>query len=103
MNGLSAATVDPALLAGTPRATTADFARTRAKDAAQKFEAQVLSVMLQQMFAGLSTDGAFGGGEGEQMFRSVLTEAMGKEMAKTGGVGIADSVQREILKLQGLT
>lgn len=103
MNGLSAAVVDPTLLAGTPRATTADLARTRAKDAAQKFEAQVLSVMLQQMFAGLSTDGPFGGGEGEEMFRSVLTEAMGKEMAKTGGIGIADSVQREILKLQGLT
>ena len=103
MSPMSAAVVDPTLLAGTPRATTADFAKARAKDAAQKFEAQVLSVMLQQMFAGLSTDGPFGGGEGEEMFRSVLTEAMGKEMARTGGIGIADSVQREILKLQGLT
>ena len=103
MNSLSAAMVDPALLSGPPRATTADLARNRAKDAAQKFEAQVLSVMLQQMFAGLSTDGPFGGGEGEQMFRSVMTEAMGKEMAKTGGIGIADTVQREILKLQGLS
>ena len=33
----------------------------------------------------------------------MMTEAMGKEMAKTGGIGIADTVQREILKLQGLS
>ena len=58
--------------------------------------------MFQQMFSGLKTDGPFGGGEGEAMFRSVMTEAMGKEVAKAGGIGLADTVQREILKLQGL-
>jgi Rod binding domain-containing protein len=59
--------------------------------------------MLQQMFAGVETEGPFGGGFGETMFRSVMTEAMAKQMTKAGGVGVADTVQREILKLQGLT
>ncbi len=37
------------------------------------------------------------------MFRSFLTEAIAKQVAKGGGVGVADTVQREMLKLQGLT
>ena len=91
--------VSPTLLAPTAQAATADLARGKAKDVAQKFEAQFLSSMLQQMFEGVET----GGGEGEQMFRSLMTEAMGKQMTKAGGIGLTDTIQREILKMQGLT
>jgi Rod binding domain-containing protein len=59
--------------------------------------------MLQQMFAGVETAAPFGGGDGEKMFRSFMTEAMGKQMSKSGGLGIADTVSREMLKLQGLS
>lgn len=76
--------------------------RGQIKDTAQKFEASFLSSMLQEMFEGLDTSAPFGGGQGEAMFRSVLTEAMAKQMARTGGVGIAAEVQREMLKMQGL-
>jgi Rod binding domain-containing protein len=76
--------------------------RGQIKDTAQKFEASFLSSMLQQMFEGLDTAAPFGGGQGEAMFRSVLTEAMAKQMARRGGVGIAAEVQREMLKMQGL-
>ncbi|MBL8769740.1 MAG: rod-binding protein [Phenylobacterium sp.] len=104
MSDLSAPiALSPTLLAATPQQTAADLAKSRAKDAAQKFEAQFLSTMFQQMFSGLKTDGPFGGGTGEEMFRSLMTEAMGKQVAKAGGIGLADTVQREILKLQGLT
>ena len=99
---MSSGALSPSLLTPTAQSTTADLARTKAADAGQKFEAQFLSFMFQQMFSGLKTDGPFGGGEGEAMFRSVMTEAMGKEVAKAGGIGLADTVQREILKLQGL-
>ncbi|MFZ5718191.1 MAG: rod-binding protein [Pseudomonadota bacterium] len=99
---LSPATISPSLLTPTAQTTTADLARSKAKDVAQRFEAQFLSAMLQPMFAGIETDGPFGGGHGEEMFRSLMTEAMGKQMAKAGGIGLADTVQREILKMQGL-
>jgi Rod binding domain-containing protein len=56
--------------------------------------------MLGQMFEGISTDGPFGGGQGEQMFRSLMMDAYGKEIAKQGGIGIANSVTRELLKHQ---
>ncbi len=86
-------------------ASTADLAarRRQVKETAQAFEASFLSAMLQPMFASLSTEAPFGGGRGEEMFRSFLTEAVAKQVARAGGVGIADTVQREMLKLQGLT
>ncbi len=77
--------------------------RAKAKDAAEKFESQFLSQMLGQMFKGIDTDGPFGGGFGEEMFRSLMTDAMAKNVTKAGGIGLADTVQREILKMQGLT
>ena len=69
---------------------------------AQKFEASFLSIMLQQMFEGTETSAPFGGGPGEQMFKSFMAEAMANKMVKTGGVGLAASVEREMLKMQGM-
>ncbi len=97
--------VEPRLLTG-PAAppSAAELAkRGQIRETAEKFEASFLSVMLQPMFEGVDPNDPFGGGAGEQMFRSVMTEAMGKQMVKSGGVGVADVVQREMLKLQGLS
>jgi hypothetical protein len=33
----------------------------------------------------------------------VLTDAMAKQVVRTGGIGVAASVEREMLKLQGLS
>jgi flagellar protein FlgJ len=104
VSDLSALTLPPALLQPTAQAGAAELARRgKIKETAQSFEATFLSSMMQQMFAGLDTSGPFGGGAGEEMFRSVLTEAMAKQMTRAGGIGIADSVRREMLKLQGLS
>lgn len=103
MSGFSPIVVAPALTASPPAISAADLAkRGQIKQTAQDFEATFLSTMMQQMFSGLSTEGPFGGGPGEEMFRSVLTDAMAKQMSKTGGIGIAPAVEREMLKLQGL-
>ena len=86
-----------------PAPSASDAFRARAKTAAQTFESQFLSQMIGQMFEGIQTDGPFGGGFGEEMFRSMMTDAMAKQMTHAGGVGVSDVVQREILKMQGLT
>jgi len=70
---------------------------------AQAFEASFLSAMLGHMFTGVDADAPFSGGEGEQMFRSFMTDAIAKNMSKAGGVGLAKSVTAEMLKMQGLT
>ena len=68
--------------------------------AANEFETQFLSQMLTPMFETVETDPMFGGGHGEEMFRSLLVNEYGKQMSARGGFGIADSVYRELLRAQ---
>ena len=76
--------------------------RAKIHATAQAFEAQLLSMMMQPMFKGLQTDGPFGGGQGEESYRSFLVDAVAKQTASHGGVGLAAPVMREMLKMQGL-
>jgi Rod binding domain-containing protein len=68
--------------------------------AAQEFEAVFISQMLTQMWAGVETDGMFGGGHAEDIYRSLLIDEYGKVIAKQGGLGIADHVKAEMLAIQ---
>ena len=74
--------------------------RQQVRAAAEEFEAVFLSQMLEPMFKGIETDGMFGGGSSEKIYQSVMLQEYGKALARTGGVGIADAVEREILRLQ---
>lgn len=67
---------------------------------AQDFEAQFTSTLFQSMFEGLDDDNPFSGGPGETMFRSLLVDQYSQQTVKTGGIGIADNVYREMLKMQ---
>lgn len=70
------------------------------KATAQDFEAFFVSQILESMFAGIKTDGPFGGGQGEMVFRSLMLQEYGKVLAERGGFGLADGVVRDMLKLQ---
>lgn len=72
----------------------------QARKTGEEFEAMFLGQMLQHMFAGIETDPEFGGGAGEDMWRSMMVEQYGKEIAKNGGVGIAEAVMRQLLQNQ---
>lgn len=69
-------------------------------EVAQDFEAFFVSKMMESMMSGLKTDGPFGGGQGEKVFRSVMIQEYGKEAAKQGNFGIADAVRDQLLKMQ---
>ncbi|HIJ62944.1 MAG TPA: chemotactic signal-response protein chel [Rhodospirillaceae bacterium] len=71
-------------------------ARKKAKD----FESVFVSQMFSQMFQGINADGMFGGGHGEEMFRSLLIDEYGKQVAQHGGIGIADAVMRTLISAQ---
>jgi len=88
-----------ALRTSSPPAIDAKIA-ARTKEAAQDFEAFFVSHAFEDMFAGLSEDPMFGGGQAEQIFRSFLLQEYGKTVAKAGGIGISDMVQRQLLELQ---
>jgi len=67
---------------------------------ARDFEAMFVSRMLESATSGLSTKGTFFGGSGEAQFRSLLNEQYGKQVAQHGGLGIAEAVLREMVRLQ---
>ena len=104
MNALSlpTITVDPTQSALATSA--AELARRgQVHKTAQNFEASFLTTMFETMFSAVPTDSAFGGGPGEDMWKGFLAEAMAKQTAQHGGIGVARSVEKEMLKLQGLT
>ena len=78
----------------------APMASDEVRRAAEEFEAVFIAQMMAPMFEGLETDELFGGGAGEDIYRSVLVEEYGKSIARAGGIGLSDAIQREILRLQ---
>ncbi len=72
----------------------------QAEKAAEDFEAFFLSRTMESMFEGVSTDGIFGGGHAEKIYRSMLLDAYGKEMAKLGTLGVKQDIMRAVLQMQ---
>ena len=89
----------------TPAATPAPLAPKlpSAKQTAEKFEAVFLGQMTQLMMESVEVGDEFSGGHGEAMFRGVLAEKLGTEMAKSGGIGLAPAVMAQIIKMQGVS
>ena len=74
--------------------------KKQARTIADDFEAVFLGQMLKPMFEGIEPETPFGGGNSEAMWRSMQIEEYGKAITKAGGIGIADNVYQEIIKLQ---
>jgi Rod binding domain-containing protein len=72
----------------------------KVEEAAKEFEAVFVAEMMKPMFEGIATDGAFGGGKGEEVFRGMLIQEYGKILSQTGNIGIADSVKEEMIRMQ---
>lgn len=72
------------------------------EEAATEFESQFLSLMIENMFTGIDGEGMFGGGNSETIYRSFMADEYANSIAENGGIGIADSVRAQLLKLQEL-
>ena len=79
-------------------AQTADA--SKAASAARDYESVFIAQLLGSMFSGIKTDGMFGGGQGEEMFRSMMIDQYAKGIANQGGFGLAAHMQAELLKHQ---
>jgi Rod binding domain-containing protein len=90
----------PALQATAPHG--ADAAQTaKLRQAAQDFEAMALGELLQPMFDTVATSGgAFGGGAAEATWKPMLVQALGKQIAAHGGLGLAAPVLAAMLRAQ---
>ncbi|MEZ5691688.1 MAG: rod-binding protein [Rickettsiales bacterium] len=67
---------------------------------ARDFEAVFISQMMDKMFGeSIGTD-AFGSKESDEIYKGLMVQEYGKLIVKSGGIGIADYVKRELLHLQ---
>ena len=87
-------------------ASASSMAATPAPDAkvlkaAHDFEAMAIGQMLEPMFATVDTSKSmFSGGAGEESFKPMLVTEMAKEVEAHGGLGLADSIYQQMLKMQ---
>lgn len=94
--GKDRATASQATIGSAPAARDAGVWK-----AAQEFEAMAIGQLLQPMFETVDTsEGLFGGGSGEQSFRPMLVTEMAKAVEKHGGLGLAQPVYAQMLKMQ---
>jgi peptidoglycan hydrolase FlgJ len=71
------------------------------RQAAQNFEAQALSQLLAPAFATVDLGRTpFGGGMGESQWQPMLVDAIAKGVARAGGLGLAQPVLHEMLRIQ---
>ncbi|WNJ99087.1 rod-binding protein [Thalassospiraceae bacterium LMO-JJ14] len=72
----------------------------RMRETAEDFESVFLAEMLRPMFSNIEAASPFGGGAGEKIYRDMQVDEYGKALAKAGGIGLADSIMREMIKMQ---
>jgi len=74
--------------------------KSAVKAASKEFEAVFLNTMLQEMFTGLENGGTWGTGHGADAWQSLLIDEYARSISEAGGIGLAESVERELLRLQ---
>ncbi len=94
--------MDP-VFANTAAALKTPQSPDQARQIAEEFEASFLSVMMNTMMEGVGNDPLTGGGYAQDTYRSMLTEEYAKAITDAGGIGVADQIYREMIKLQETT
>ncbi len=90
----------PPVVAAAPEGV-APAVDARVWKAAQDFETMAINQLLEPMFSTVDTSqGFFGGGAGEQNFKPMLVTEMAKAVEQHGGLGLAEPVYAQMLKMQ---
>jgi Rod binding domain-containing protein len=71
------------------------------RKAAEDFTTVALNEMLKPMFDTTDTSAdTFGGGAGERAFKPMMINEIAKGIARSGGLGLAEPVYQQMLRLQ---
>ncbi len=99
-NMLSAETNLALLQASQVKDPVAARNKERLDESAREFEAVFISEMMKPMFDGLETDNIFGGGKAEEIFRGMMIQEYGKNIASQDAIGIQTQVKNKLIELQ---
>ena len=76
----------------------------RIRQQAEELEGVFLNTLMKEMFSSIKTDEAsFGGGFAEETWRGMQAEQFAGALAETGGIGLADQLMGDLLRLQEAT
>jgi flagellar protein FlgJ len=88
--------------AGNGLSSPAQMGHLRAQ--AEELEGVFLNTLMKEMFSSLHSDTqAMGGGFGEDTWRGMQAEQMADAVARAGGIGLADSIMGDLLRIQELS
>jgi len=89
---------------GGPIGSPPDPQRVRIAQAARDFEAMALGQLLQPMFETVDLSRSlFGGGTAEAAWRPMLVNEISKQVTRQGGLGLAEPVFAQLLRMQETT
>jgi Rod binding domain-containing protein len=80
-----------------------DMSNAQMDKVAKDFESMFIGEMLQPMFGDTEGSDAFGSAESNDVYKGLLMDEYGKQITRAGGIGVADFVKKELLKLQEVT
>lgn len=76
----------------------------RLRQQAVDLEGVFLNTLMKEMFASIDTgESSFGGGFAEETWRGMQAEQFASALAETGGIGLADQLMGDLLRLQEAT
>jgi len=94
MIGVSSASASPGQLS-----SPAQMGHLRAQ--ARELEGIFINTLMKEMFSSLHSDGAsMGGGFAEDTWRGLQAEQMANAVSEAGGIGLADAIMGDLLKIQ---
>ena len=71
---------------------------------AMELEGVFLNTLMKEMFSSIQTDeSSFGGGFAEETWRGMQSEQFADAVAQQGGIGLADQMMGDLLRLQEAT
>ena len=92
--------MDPATFIGANAGAPVQMDMNMAREKAEELEGVFLNTLMSQMFSSIKTDGMFGGGQGEDTWRSMQSEQYANLLAQNGGIGLADQIMADLLLIQ---
>lgn len=88
------------LTSQTPTADLASDRRSAMRSVAKKFEAVFLAEMLSYTSLAETSDN-FGGGAGEDAFKSMLTREWANQLTEKGGIGLSETIYKALIAREG--
>jgi len=73
----------------------------KVRKVAREFEAMFVAMMLKSMRDTVGKETLTGGGKGEETFRSLLDQEYANAAVQGGGIGLAQTIERELSRAYG--